>query len=436
MCLCEKIDKVIFRQGSKLIRVCIYFQEFILVIWYVHHYAGGPGIGRYSRPYYLSQTAQAQGEKFVVIAASNHHLLDNIKKPGFYDNNGVPYYFIDTPHYVGNGFDRLKNMLSFTYGLIKRRKEIENIEGAPDIIICSSPHPYAYLATYYLSKKYRAKSCFEVRDLWPLSLVELAGVSKFHPLTVFTALIERFAYKTSHKVISLLPEAFSYMKTKGLSEEQWLYIPNGVDESETNISGESVGSEAYKKLQEWHDDNQKVLLYAGALGVPNNLERLILAFKSLEKEDIKLMIVGKGVSESDLKILVNRNHLNQSVAFYSQMSKQSVLDLMKNVDACFISLLPEPIFRFGVSPNKLFDYMLMKKPIVYAIEAGNNPVKEAKCGVSCDPNDSGEIAVAIKKIFSLNENELSMMGENGYNYVINNHSYNQLSAKLLNELKN
>lgn len=401
----------------------------------MHHYAGGPGIGRYSRPYYLSRAVQAEGEEFVVIAASNHHLLDSVRKPGFFNNNGVPYYFVDTPSYVGNGFGRLKNMFTFAYRLVRMRKEIECIKGSPDVIICSSPHPYSFLATFFLAKKYGAKSCFEVRDLWPLSLTELAGVSKFHPLTVFTALIERIAYKTSHKVISLLPNAFSYMKTKGLSQKQWLYIPNGVDESENITNGESEGTEAYKKLQEWHKQGDKVLLYAGALGIPNNLETLITAFSYLKDKNIKLMIIGKGVHESLLKKLVNKEQLTELIAFYPQMSKKSVLDLMKRVDACYISLLPEPIFRFGVSPNKLFDYMLMKKPIVYAIQAGNNPVEEASCGVSCEPSNSKDIARAIEEVLSLSKDEQIQMGEKGYEYVINNHSYGQLTKKLLKELK-
>ena len=407
-----------------------------MVIWYVHPYAGGPGIGRYSRPFYLSKAVQSLGDEFIVISASEHHLLDFKKQPGFLDNEGVPYYFVDTPSYRGNGLSRLINMIKFTLNLIKKHQEIEKIRGKPDVIICSSPHPYAYLATAYLARKYNAKSCFEVRDLWPLSLVELAGVSTLHPLTVLTGWIEQFAYRKSDKVISLLPHTYEYMGSKGLDKEKWLYIPNGIDAAEGVTSNESKSSAAYKQLYKWHLEKQKVLIYAGGIGKPNNLEKLLEAFALLKEENIKLLIVGAGERESFLKSYAEKFKLTEYVKFFPQMNKKAAVDLMSKVDVCFISLLPEDIFRFGVSPNKLFDYMLVKKPIIYAVKASNDPVNEASCGFSCDPNSAEDIAEKIKQIFLLSEKERYKMGENGYRYVIENHSYKMLAEKLLHELKN
>src|SRR5690606_28442346 len=101
--------------------------------------------------------------------------------------------------------------------------------GVPDAIIGSSPHPYMFLATHRLARRYNAASIFEVRDLWPLSLVEFAGVSPRHPLVVATGWLEKFAYRKADSVVSLQSGSQPYMCGRGLAAERWHYIPNGVD---------------------------------------------------------------------------------------------------------------------------------------------------------------------------------------------------------------
>src|SRR3546814_20361300 len=93
----------------------------------------------------------------------------------------------------------------------------------------SSPHPDAFPATHRIARHVGARSVFEVRDLWPLSLVELAGVRPSHPLVRATAWLERYAYRHADAVVSLLPETARYMQEKGLPAERWNYIPNGGD---------------------------------------------------------------------------------------------------------------------------------------------------------------------------------------------------------------
>lgn len=398
-------------------------------IWYIHPYAGGPGIGRYSRPYFLAHRWIELGLRATVFSASFHHLLDQPQNIGAKIIDGVPYEFVKSRNYTGNGLGRLLNMMQFSWNFFRNSSKYVARYGKPDVIIASSPHPYCFLAARSVAKKYGAKIFFEVRDLWPLSLVELGGISAKHPLITFTGRVEKFAYKYSDRVVSLLPLTVPHMIERGLVAERWAYIPNGIDRREGVRAIEMHPIISLAK--EWRKSGFTTFIYAGALGRPNHVGSLVRAISLLKLQgdkNIKALIVGKGEVESDLKKLVRELELDADVRIFGQIPKAQIVELFNEVSAGFISLRPEPIFRFGISPNKLFDYMLASLPVVFAVSAGNDPVKEADCGYSVEPGDAKAIALAMQNITRLSESERREMGDRGRVYVLKNHDYAALAA--------
>ena len=115
--------------------------------------------------------------------------------------------------------------------------------------------------------------------------------------------------------------------------------------------------------------------------------------------------------------------------------KSSVQSLLALSNVCYIGLTKSPLFRFGVSPNKLFDYLYSGKPIIYAIEAANDIVAEANCGISIKSENAGEIVNAVLTLYGKTPEELAEMGKRGHEYVIKNHSYSELAKKYLEILK-
>ena len=101
------------------------------------------------------------------------------------------------------------------------------------------------------------------------------------------------------------------------------------------------------------------------------------------------------------------------------------------MDALYVGLQRQPLFRFGVSPNKLMDYMMAAKPVIFAIEAGNDMVADADCGISIPPEDSSAIAEAAIKLSSLSKEELKKIGQRGKEYILKNNEYDVLSKKFL-----
>jgi len=408
------------------------------VIWYVHPYAGGPGVGRFYRPFEFARNWQSKGVKTIVITAAFHHILNAPgSRKGLHDIEGVSYEFLPMPAYKGNGIGRLLNMFALNAQLHRYARALVQRHGTPDMIIGSSPHPFSFFTIHKLVRRFNAMSVFEVRDLWPLSLTELLNVSPKHPLVLLMGYAERYAYRHADAIVSLLPEALPYMAAHGLKESRrWHYIPNGADMKQ--ILPVMCSSDALTQAKQWRDAGKFVLVYPGALGMPNNLGPLVQAIKILRQrkhEHIGVIIVGKGEQEQQLRAQIAHESLQNSIAIYPQVSKDAVVSLLQNTDAGYISLHKSSVFRFGVSPNKLFDYMRAKLPIIYAIEAGNDPVRDCRCGYSVAPDKPEEIADALVALAALPLQERQAMGQRGYDYGLENHHYPRLADKYLNLLQ-
>lgn len=400
-------------------------------IWLIHPYAGGPGVGRYDRPYHLARHWQELGRRVVILTPSNHHLLDKPLMPGVEQIGGVTYDFIRSPAYSGNGLGRLMNMAAFTAQLAYQGKAIAARHGRPALVISSSPHPYAWLAAERLARRFGARSVFEVRDLWPLSLVELAGVAPSHPLVRFTAWLEKRACRKADAVVSLLPGTLPHMASLGMDPNRWRYIPNGIEPQAEAVS--SAVTPPLELVRRWRAEGRKVFVYAGALGRPNHVEQLVhaMVLQRDSGERTGAVIVGRGEQEEQLRLLVARLNLSDRVALFPQIPKKDVLGLLQEASVGYISLRPEPLFRFGVSPNKLFDYMLAALPVLFAVTAGNDPVAEAECGLSADPDDPRAISAAMSRLAALSDSDLRSMGERGRTYVLQKHSYRHLAQEYL-----
>ena len=138
----------------------------------------------------------------------------------------------------------------------------------------------------------------------------------------------------------------------------------------------------------------------------------------------------------DLLINYAKENDIKNVHFFPPISKKLIPSFLCRMDVLYIGFQKQPLYRFGISPNKIFDYMMAGKPIVQAIEAGNNLVKEAKCGLYVKPEDVQEIACAILTIKNMSDEERKILGENGHDYVMRNHSYSVLTEKYLKLMEN
>jgi len=398
----------------------------------INHYAGTPKMGMEYRPYYMAQEWIKQGHEVAIIAADNAHvrtIQPNITQTIEQEIiDGIQYVWIKTPSYSGNGIKRILNMRSFVRRVKNKAKYfVERYN--PEVVIASSTYPMDNYAAHKIARLANAKYVYEVHDLWPLSPMELGGYKASHPYIKYLQKAEDFAYRNVDKIISMLPMTKEYMLSRGLDEEKWFYVPNGIlVENEEN--DKDLDEDLVIRIQQMHSQYTLSLIYTGSHGIANALDSFLEAAK--QKKDVAFVLFGDGPEK---KNLIEKYDNLSNVYFFNSVPKTQINKLLSYFDVAYIGLKNQRLFRFGVSPNKLFDYMMSGKPIIQALNAGNDLVKEANCGISVAAENTEELLRAIDKMQEISKEDRNALGKNGQAYVVENHNYSILASKCIEILK-
>lgn len=401
-------------------------------IWIINQYSGSVYHGKEYRSPSIARELVKKGYSVTIISASHsHHFKSAPIINGNYtlkDVDGVKYLWVTTSSYKeSKSYKRLLSMFQF---LIKCFFIPLKKLGKPDYIIVSSPSPLPILNGIYFKKKFNAKLVFEVRDLWPLSVVELGNVSTKSLFIRFLSYIEKTAYSKSDLVVSLLPNAKEYMISQGLRAEKFLCIPNGIDSKLLNTRKEVPDS-----ITRQFDRSKFIIGYAGALGIANDLYALIDAAELLkDRENIEFVLLGGGSEETKLRDYADEKELD-NIIFPGSVDRGEVHGVLEYFDVCYLGLQKSTLFQYGVSPTKLYDYMAVAKPILYAIDSGNHPVKDANCGIEINTGNPKDIADAILKFYKMDAEKRSQLGINGYNILVDNFTFDKLTEKIIKKLE-
>jgi len=396
-------------------------------IWIINEYAGAPAYGMELRHYYISKELARKNYNVFIITASFSHLLStpkDLKKDYELEKiDGVNYVWIKTLKYKNaHSLKRILKWFQFSTRLyfLQFKKFIER----PDFIIASSPEILHLVPSFLLSKKFKSKFIFEVRDIWPLSLIEVGSLKNKNPLIFLMKKIERFAYKNADCVVSLLPNIESYLIENKVHVKKLVLIPNGIDKKEyDNIE------KLDNKITSLIPGNRFIVTYAGTFGAANALEYLLKAASLLKDyKDIHFILVGKGMEENNLKELAKNLKLN-NISFIPPVSKSQVQGILKLCNVCYIGWKKEKIYKYGISANKIFDYMYSEKPILHSYSGKADLIKQANCGITVEAENPEVIADAILKLYNMPEEQRNILGKNGKEYVLKYHTFEKLAEK-------
>lgn len=397
-------------------------------VWIINQYASTPDLGFGGRSYYLARELVKCGVKVYLVASSASHLLQGkVVFDGevkFENVDGVNFVWVKMPEYSGaHSKRRIVNWFLFSSRIKRLWGQVTD---RPDAIICSSPSLISFLGAKSLSRKLGAKLIFEVRDIWPLTLQEIGGYSAWHPFIRFLQWLECKAYRDSDIVVSNLKNALEHMQSRGLAKEKFVWIPNGFSLDEVNqcIALNDKTASALPK-------DKFIIGYAGTLGLANSLDTLIESAETLKDHDnLAFVLVGAGKEKNRLISLTQEKGL-KNVYFIDPVPKVEIQSLLSNFDVCFIGAHKSPMYRFGVSPNKLYDYLYSGKPTIYAIESGSyRPVEQSGAGIQVEAQNPAALAEGILKIYQCPETERAQMGVQGRKVALEQYEYSALARKL------
>lgn len=400
----------------------------------INHYAGSPRHGMAYRPYYLAREWVRAGHHVRILAADRSHI--RARQPDLAGKvrldeaiDGVEYSWYRTPPYNGNGIGRVRNMGAFVTALYRESKEIARTY-KPEVVIASSTYPMDIWPAHRIARLARAKLLFEVHDLWPLSPMELGGMSKWHPFIMLVQQAEDYAYRHADRVVSMLPKVREYMMSRGLAPEKLHFVPNGIDPGEWLTDRPDLPDEVGSTLGRLRAQGSAIVGYAGTHGVSNALDNMLDAARLMQGEKVAFVLVGGGPSKASLQERTSREKLD-NIYFLDPVEKSRVPSLLTHFDIAYIGWHRHPLYRFGIAPNKLMDYMMAARPVLHAVEAGNDPVREAGCGLTIEPDNPKAVVEGIRTLLALPADERRAMGERGKAFVLENLTYPVLGRRFL-----
>lgn len=406
-------------------------------ILYINHYAGSPALGMEFRPYYLAREWVRAGHRVQIVAADFSHVRAQQPAPGDAVIDGIAYRWLPTPRYQGNGLGRVKNIWAFCRQVWQQADRLVR-EFRPDAVIASSTYPMDIWVARRIARKAGARLVFEVHDLWPLSPIELSGMSPRHPFIRLVQKAEDDAYRDADVVVSMLPKVSDYMASRGLDLAKLHIVPNGITLDEWTGEPPPLRDDVARAIALQRAMGRTVVGHAGSMGLPNALDHLLDAAKLLQAgpqgASIAVLLVGDGHERMRLVQRLADEGLAH-VQWLPPIPKAQVPAFLAAIDIAYIGWQRVPIYRFGIAPNKLMDYMMAGCAVLHSVDAGNDPVAESGCGLTVAPEAPEGIAEGLRRLAALPLDERRAMGERGRRFVLAHHTYPVLAQRFLQAMR-
>jgi glycosyltransferase involved in cell wall biosynthesis len=403
-------------------------------VWIVNHYADAPDRPNGTRHFDLARQLVRRGHRVTIFAAGFSHVTGREERLVRWQLfrlqrfDGVRFAWLRTTPYRGNTWRRQVNMLSFVAALLV----VSIRQPRPDIVIGSTVHPFAALGAWMVARLRRARFLFEVRDLWPQTLVDLGALEVGSPRERLLRGIEAFLVRRADHVITLLPGMRDYLEGRGLPAEHVRYIPNGVDlvafdaAAAASAPGASTALAATARM---HLEGRFVVGYVGSFGRVNRVDVILDAAREAERREpgkVGLVVVGDGPLRAELETRADP----ASTVVLQPVPKRAVPAVLRAFDAAVVHATATPVYRYGISFNKLFESLAAERPVLFACSSAYDPVATAGAGSTVPPDDPGALADAMLTLAGLETGERAAMGVAGRRFVEREHDVGRLAQWL------
>ncbi len=383
-------------------------------IWIFNHYATDVPQAGANRHYYFAKLLVERGYKVRIFTASTVHNSDiNLIKedePIFKDVeiDNIAFTYIKTNIYKGNGVARIKNMLGFAFSLKKIWKKYS--WESPNVIYASSPDIFTIWQAEKIAKKHKLPCLIEIRDLWPLSIVEYGGYSAKNPAIIFLYRLEKRIYKKADAIIFTMEGGRQYIRDKGWNKSvninKVFNVNNGIDCSLQDIQCNNTIVD-----NDLDDDTFKVI-YAGSIRVANSIDLIINAAEVLKDySNIKFIIYGDGDDKALLEQVCESKKL-KNVLFKGRVSKANIPYILTKASINVLTYKNVSAWKYGGSQNKQFDYLNAGKPIITNIKMGYSLLERYACGIEANTDKPEIFADAILKIYNMSSVDYDKMCRN------------------------
>jgi glycosyltransferase involved in cell wall biosynthesis len=399
--------------------------------WFISKYASPPLFAKApSRLFYLAKEAKKAGYDVRLITSDANHFtsIPNTGKVYNFDHyEGVDITWINTKKYLKTAsLDRVISWLDFEWKLYRMSLKKLN---KPDVVIVSSLSIFTILYGYYLKKKFKSFLVFEIRDIWPLTLIEEGGFSKWNPLSVVIGFVEKFGYRNSDLIVGTMPNLEHHVRSLGITNKPVFCSPIGFEPA-NYIEEDLSQNNPFDRLI---SEDKVIIGYAGSMGISNGLDIFIDVIKSMNSfTNIHFILVGSGDMKEKYQYILAGN---KNVSFLPRIEQNQVKYFLSVCDILYLSTRDSKVWDYGQSMNKVVEYMLAAKPIIASYNGFPSMINEAKCGVFVSTKTSEELRVVFLNYAKLTKSDLVQIGEYGRKWILENRPYSKLASEYFKRIR-
>jgi len=392
-------------------------------LWIVHHYANTPDQPGDARHFSYAREMQRRGHTVRIIACSfqhqNHEYLPNGPRGNWRHevHDGVPFTWINASSYKGESVQRILNMFQFSFRALN--PEWATGLERPDIVMGSSPHPFAALAAERLAARHNAPFLLEIRDPWPFVLTQVGKHSRFHPFVVLVDRVMRYLYRRADAIIMFSRNSAPLLSSLGAAPGKISWIPHGVD---FTMSPEPTPVQPGKTF---------TVSYIGAHNQWNSLDAILDAAKILQLSGdrrIIIQFVGGGNAKPALMRRAAAEDI-RNVRFLDALPKKEVSPILHQSDCFILNNHKDEVSKHWMSFNKLYEYLAAGRPVVFGSYTENDPVRESGGGISVPADDAPALAQAMRHLAGCSQSELAHYAAAGRRHILAHYSVQVLANR-------
>ncbi len=288
--------------------------------------------------------------------------------------------------------------------------------GVPDVVIASSPQLLVGLAGWWISRLNHVPFIFEVRDLWPESLVAVGVGNSQSALHRSLKKIAGFLYRKAEHVVVVTPAFRQFLVDQWqVPQEKISVVPNGV---ETKIFSPRFANPDLRRSI--GGDGKFVVSFIGTLGLAHGLETLLAAADRMQRTqpDVQFILVGEGADRARIAALAQAKKL-KNIRFVPQQLREKVPEYIAVSDACLVLLKKSKVFE-TVIPTKMLEFMSCARPVILGVEGqAREIVERSQSGICIEPENPEQLCEAIQKLRN-QEGLRETLGRNGRDYIVRN----------------
>ena len=398
----------------------------------ISKYASTFEVGFETRIATIARNMQKFGNEITIITSDSNHFAKFEKFRKTYNvlnHNQLKIICIKTLKYKKTiSLQRVLSWIDFEIKLFFMKKNF--FFNKPDVVIVSSLSLITIINGIILKLLYNCKLVFEIRDIWPLVAIEEGGYSKYNPLIMMLAIVEKMGYKYSDLIVGTMPNLTPHVQNVTNKKYEAKCIPFGYEFENLNYSSYTEKLLKYKSFI----DSKFTIAYAGSIGMSNGLETFVSVIKKM-KNNKKIGFVFLGDGSHKIQIQESLKN-NDNVIFIPKVQKSEVQYFLKEFNVLYFSSLKSKVWDYGWSPNKIIDYMVSKRPIIASYSGFKSMINEARCGEFVEAENESVLEEMIIKFSKFSNNELNNMGERGMEWIKLNRNWTLLTKKYLKIIDN